>query len=346
MMATTDDSMEYTERLLSILVIEMSLSADMRIRVEARAKDMVEGLTNDAGLFLHDIDADKHTEDEVNTLITAFPSALSHVCAYDTNEDEQEDEIRMFVLPIQAAALEMTRNSIPFLPMLAEKGEKLNVGGEGERGGLLLEDSKGYNMLQNLAKETSADDAVCLDVFKRLRQSDLLKKQDIRQYELFWYSCQSHAKERFEYFVDWDPKALKEYRHEGEPLLHACTRISKLIECFPLMLKAGMKYYPEELGFLFRKDDNGDTACKLVFDEYGKDEAWRMIEKCLEETHDAKMIKMNSMTNLYPFILPAAGGEASDLNPLNYLLRRNPEVLFRVPQDDSLDYGVERKRKL
>jgi len=235
----------------------------------------------------------------------------------------------------------MTRNAIPFIPLLAEQEQKLNIGGEGQRGGLLVEDANGCNMLQNLALECD-DDSICVDVFKRLRQSDLLKKQDIRQYELFWYSCQSHAKERFEYLVDWDPKALKEYRHYGNPILHANL---DNIHNFAMVFKFGMKYYPEELGFLFRKNSDGDTACKLVFDEYGKDEAWRMIEKCLEETHDAKIVERNTVTNLYPFILAAAGGEAGDLNTLNYLLRRNPEVFVRVPQEDILDSGVERKRK-
>ena len=41
-MTTTDTSMEYTERLLSILPLEKNLSADMRINIEARAMTMVE----------------------------------------------------------------------------------------------------------------------------------------------------------------------------------------------------------------------------------------------------------------------------------------------------------------
>ena len=161
-MTTTDNSMEYTERLRSILLIEKSLSAEMRVKVEARAMAMIEALTDDAGNFLHHfLDADEHTEDEVKTLINAFPSALSQ------NHEDADDEM----LPIQAAA--RRRNSISFIPLFAEEGMKLNVGGEGQRGGLLAEDNNGYNLLQDLATDESWDhESMSLDVLKRLRQSD------------------------------------------------------------------------------------------------------------------------------------------------------------------------------
>jgi len=110
----------------------------------------------------------------------------------------------------------------------------------------------------------------------------------------------------FEYLADWDPEVLKEYRYYtyGNPLLHAN---SYGIHSFPMALKkAGLKHYPEELGFLFQKNDDGDTACKLAFDLHGKEEIWRTIEKCFDKTHDAKIVERNHpMTNLYTFMLAA-----------------------------------------
>jgi len=330
-MTAADNTMEFSKRLLSVLLIEKSLSAQMRIKVEAQAMHMVQHLTADAGDFLHyDLDADLHTEEEVKTLIDAFPSALSQIRLYDYGSDDDEP---IELLPIQAAGWNHDgRNCIPFIPLLAEEGRKLNVGGEGKRGGLILKDNPdGENVLQELARiESSADDSTSLHVLKRLRESDLLKKEDIRQYDLLWYSCKSQAKERFEYFIYWDPEALKEYQCRGDPLLQANT--CGIIDHFAMALKAGLKYYPEELGFLFRKNGEGETALKLAFERYGKGEAWRAIEKCFEETRDVKMVERNPTTNMYPFMLAtlASAGETSELNTMYFLLRRDPIVFDRV----------------
>jgi len=95
-MASTDNNnMDYTERLLRILLIEKSLSADMRGWVEARARDMIEALTNDAGKVLHNnIDIEHHSEDEVKTLINAFPSALSFI-RDEFSENEAHNPIQI-----------------------------------------------------------------------------------------------------------------------------------------------------------------------------------------------------------------------------------------------------------
>ena len=62
----------------------------------------------------------------------------------------------------------------------------------------------------------------------------------------------------------------------------------------------------------------------MAFEQIDKDVAWRVIiEECFEETHDEKMVEVNPVTNMYPFIL-AAAGDTSELNTLFYLLRRNP----------------------
>jgi len=111
-------------------------------------------MTNDAAEFLHKkLHADKHTEDEVKTVIETFPSALSHM----------DNGGR---LPIQSAVC-FTR-SLPFVPLLAKEGATLKVGGEGKRGGLLVEDpahpaSPNVVLLQILAGST-ANNSENLDV--------------------------------------------------------------------------------------------------------------------------------------------------------------------------------------
>jgi len=68
----------------------------MRIQLNMYARKLVQTMTDDAGHFLHhSLDADEHTEDEVKTLINAFPSALSFMSVdddYETDEGEDEDE--------------------------------------------------------------------------------------------------------------------------------------------------------------------------------------------------------------------------------------------------------------
>lgn len=60
---------------------------------------------------------------------------------------------------------------------------------------------------------------------------------------------------------------------------------------------------------------------------HGKYEVWGIIEKCIDETHDVKILERNPVTNLYPFMLAATGDEETgELNPVYYLLRRNLEV--------------------
>ena len=115
-------------------------------------------------------------------------------------------------LPIQAAALrQQDRNCVSFIPLLAEEGHKLNVGGEGQRGGLLAYYTDGLNLLQILACLSPwYYNSFCLHLLKRLRQSQLLKKEDFREYDLLFRSCKPEAEEWFKYLVDWDPEALKD----------------------------------------------------------------------------------------------------------------------------------------
>ena len=319
---------------------------EFREKIKERAANMIQELSTDARFFFHHhLDAKKHTEEDVKTVIDAFPSALSY------NEGGY--------LPIERAVLNLdVRNLIPFVPLFAEEGAKLNVGGEGQRGGLLLEEYRcGHNVLKEITVMGSnhTHDSMCLDALKRLRESDLLKKEDIREYDLLNVTCKPLSKERFEYLVDWDPEGLKEYLYDnGNPFLHAKTM---RMNSFTMALKAGLKHYPEDLGFLFRKNERGKTACEMASEQHGKDRAWRAIEKCFEDANDVKMVERNPETNLYPFMLAATsmyplmlakGGKKSNLNALFYLLRRNPGVLegfSQVQGLDDFDACVEKKCK-
>jgi len=307
------------------------LSEDLLQDFEGLAEQMLEDMTIKAGEFLHKLHINEPTEDEVKAVIEEFPSALSY-------------EDILGYLPIYSAAGDI--GSASFVPLLAEGGVKLHVGGEGTRargGGLLVINNRRRNNHLNrnaLIRLVSAykyaaneDDTVnvagdlsCRAALMKLRESDLLLKEDIRHYDLLCHVCELGCILRFDYLADWDPAALKECeRNDDDPLLHYIVLTAE-IEQFAMVLNASLRHYPEELGLLFHKDGDGDTPCEMAFNEYGKDNTWMTIENCFEQTRGNKITEKHPVTNLYPFML-AAAGETSELNTLYYLLRRAPEVL-------------------
>ena len=65
-------------------------------------------------------------------------------------------------------------------------------------------------MLESLSyNHTSNSDVPYLDVIKRLREMGFIEKEDIKEYNLLWDSCEEGCSKRFNYFADWDPSALK-----------------------------------------------------------------------------------------------------------------------------------------
>jgi len=237
------------------------------------AMKMVQDLSIKAREFLHNLDLKNPSEDEVRAVINLFPESLSHI-----NSEGQ--------LPIHAAV--WYEKSVPFVSLLVEEGVKLKVGGEGKRGGLLVVDpssSLNLNVLQrlvNMADDDTASDSVLLDVLKILRESNLLFKEDIQQYDLSYWSCNPTSNTRFECLVDWDPEALKDCNDTGYPLIHNAAGGG--IEDFVTALNAGLKHFPEELGFLFHKHRDGKSACERAFDKHGKDETLKIIQDHIQES--------------------------------------------------------------
>ena len=75
--------------------------------------------------YLHKLRVHKPTsKDKVKGLIETSPAAL-HI---------------LMIKGSSRFILQCGTQSRPFVPLLAEEGAKLNVGGEGNRGGLLVED--------------------------------------------------------------------------------------------------------------------------------------------------------------------------------------------------------------
>ena len=198
------------------------------------------------GEHLHRLEAKEDTEEGIENIIEAFPSALSHGNYLGR-------------LPIHSA---VWRESVMiFVPMLAQLRAKLNVGGVDKRGGLLLssdDDEESDSTLQLLLR---------LDG----HNVDSTHKSDIAKYDLLCHSCQPYAKRRFEYLLEWYPGALKAVGDDCS-LVHAVLKsfYHCSMESFIMALRACLKYYPEHLGFLFKYDFDGKTAFQLVMKDSGR----------------------------------------------------------------------------
>jgi hypothetical protein len=191
-------------------------------------------------------------------------------------------------LPIHSAA--WGYHSVGYVPLLAKEGMKHQVGGHDNRGGLLVDDprdnGKRRNVLQELAtlksdtNPVAPTDTARLNTMMELRQSNLLRKEDIQEYDLLYYTCHPGAHLRFDYFADWDAQGLKNHQVDGLPIIHALIE-DYPIEHFKIFFKAALNHYPQDLGLLFQKDSDGQTACECAFDEYGKDETMKAIGECI-----------------------------------------------------------------
>ena len=222
------------------------------------------------GDYLHKLYEKHPNEKVVKKMITAFPSSLSY-------QDGRG------CLPIHSA----TRNAdgVGFIPMLAKEGVKHNVGGDDGRGGLLVEfqiiPTQSCNVLQLLGMMPSHYEARSLHVMKELRESNLLLKKDIRDFDLLgvlWWSPVTGSEMIFGYLAGWDPAALKETTN--------FTNNRNQANFFSMFFKAAFKHYPQEMGLLFQKNNEGKMACECAFDKCGKKETFKAIGKIIpfEET--------------------------------------------------------------
>jgi hypothetical protein len=119
-------------------------------------------------------------------------------------------------------------------------------------------------------------DPLYLDVMKKLKESKLLLREDIRDYDLLYWACRPASSMRFEYLIDWCPEGLKTHQCYGLPLIHAIIQYSS-IEYFPTFLKTALKHHPNDLGLLFLKDSEGQTACERAFKKYRNDKTMAAI---------------------------------------------------------------------
>ena len=137
------------------------------------------------------------------------------------------------------------------------------------------------------------------------------------------------------------------------------------IATIKMVLKAGLKYFPNKLGFLLniglkcflsfndfyrKRNDKGETPISNALSEcitFGPEKllGWTIIEECLEEVGDLKLHSPDPSTNLYPFMYAATDQSCKHLDLVYYLLRKDPSVLLGLDVCGKVEKGSSRKRK-
>ena len=269
--------------------------------------------------------------------------------------------------------------AVSFIPLMAEEGKNRQLFQKCQRGGLLYND---WNVIHDIASQrdySSASgpdgfDKKCLKVFERLRKSGLMKKSDITDFKLIQKSLHPMSQRRFDFLINWDPAALQRAHSGTDSLIHTSITAIRYPEpgkggLFEMVLKAGMKQFPNQLGFLFEKR-LGKTALEVAIDKFGLEDAVAIIKRSIPPAgnhpillhaarhcptlvpklmrHYPDLSERDPHTGLYLF-MTVASGDTSDLGAIYSLLGGNPESVQGVinnTMDATIDNSKEVKGRL
>jgi hypothetical protein len=217
------------------------------------------------------------------------------------------------------------------------------------------------NVLKQLCNADPSNESICLSTIKHLRDLDILQKQDIARLELLPHCCKfplsstymyrgeklpKRANEDiFNYLVEWDSTALKKMSYfycrfycssRERTLLQDVMRKTGYYptDTVRLVLRAGLKHLPHELGLLLLETRGYASPLSYAFQEDTRFEtknAWPLIEECLDEVvlgqEGLKLQEPNPDTKLYPFMTAATDQSCNHVDLVYYLLRKDPSVV-------------------
>ncbi len=230
------------------------------------------------GEFLHNLGREQHDVDDVKKVIASFPEALLY-------ENEHG------AIPIQSAAL--FTHTKHYISLLAVEASQRNIGLR--KGGLLLPSMTNVrkNILQSLVNGYSGKspawyEEVCLNALKDLRNAGLLLDEDIIQLNLVKWASGRKSFKRLDYLLDIYPKVLSIPLPSGDFAIHPNNYVGnrKDVDVFERILRAGMDHYPEQYGFLFRRNVFGERAITQAIHNFGKEETLRLIQTIIPSTNE------------------------------------------------------------
>ena len=167
---------------------------------------------------------------------------------------------------------------ISLIPLLVRLGIELQQFDEALRGGLLLQnvDEEGqvlhyltvlhfivqYRRMKDEENNKLVDE-VFFSVWKQLRETNIFRKEDIKQLKLMLFYFHPPTEDvgcifsvrKFRYLVDWDPTVLcvPLWHEDGNWLpIHFCADNEyRTVDHFIEIVRAGLQYHPEKLGHIF-----------------------------------------------------------------------------------------------
>jgi hypothetical protein len=212
-----------------------------------------------------------------------------------------------------------------------------------------------------------------LDMLQHFRKLKLFHKKDITELELLRKSFHANNQSIFHFCMEWDSTALKSlssdetkitllqellyenYQHDDYPNYERDNYPPAKIK---FVLKAGLKYFPSELGLLFFTIEGNESPYALLMEEnrgiYDREAGWTIIEESLEEMKDLKLHEPDPTTNMYPFMVAACDQSCQYVDLVYYLLRKDPSAMAHFNRSYKNERGLEkctrkcnsRKRKM
>ena len=348
-------------KLITVLQRKREFSKRTRNKTDALVEEFLHHLEDDIYAMLceseyHDnvftgLDSDQATETEIETTIRFFPNVLSRKIEpapepmWDEEEDEWVELDRDLLYPIHVLSYNDSNfccnyKGAPFILLFVRLAIEFDQFTEELRGGLLCEDNDGDNVLQHLVLSSNLVlgrdhnrivDETFLKVLIQLRRMGLLKKEDIRTYDLLNRLCLQDyfAEDRFRFLVEWDPTALREAKFFRCLPLHNCNKHNTAnhtaVERFRLVFEYGIRYYPKKIGIslLFKKDSYGITPFQIACSNVGYDDTMKAIEDSLRNNTAGPY-------NVVDALITAAIDEHVHLDCVYFLLRREPDVLVKL----------------
>ena len=150
--------------------------------------------------------------------------------------------------------------------------------------------------------------------------------------------------------VEWNPIGLKALYNGDERnslLQESIWNYKEQPEQLKPIIKAGLKYLPNELGTLLFTIEDNNSPYELLMD---RKEGWAIIEESFEEVEGFNLNEPDTDTSLYPFMVAACDQSCPCVDLVYYLLRKDPCVLLQAfnpvcNEERRLEEGTSRKRK-
>ena len=346
------ESEQFCKEAMAILQQRLKFPSQIRDRSIVRfAKQFITNVKDDIHQMLTDtrgveegykgLDNERDTEDEVETAIRCCPEVLTR------------RDVRFGLYPIRCLLIMQNSDSkfvcnvmaVSFLPLFARLAIEFHSFDEDERSGLLVEDGNGNNVLHALTAyllDSSFDaqhhehvDTTFLAVLIRLRQTGILMKDDIQQYNLLHTLCRHDfclALRRFRFFTEWCPSSLitSDDRY-GELPLHCVVSVLRMaggsLQEFQLILDALLRFYPRWKGMiaLFQKDNSGWSSFEMACRKFSRKNVMETVEQAiLRYTGTALSLNIGNA------LMMAAIDDTISLDGVFFLMRRQPDTMLSM----------------